>query len=141
MPYTTNKRPSVSGQPSGKVETECGGTGTDAVTNWIGENLVVTESMFDTNGGPVKANSRGKLDPSLLGITFPVPTIAGKKTVPPNSSNSWLITNFSSFNTYNISVTGAVNFSITNDVISITAGANGPINLRVNGRDHFITVQ
>lgn len=141
MPYTEIRRPYVNGQPVGVVESEAGGSNKTNMPAWVQANQVVTESMLEQHGGPVKANLRGKLDPSKLGIALPPPTVAGKKTVTAGSVNSWFITNFCSFSTYSITITGAASYTITKDLIRITAGSAGTITLTVNGRTYPIIVQ
>ena len=141
MPYTEIRRPYVNGQPVGVVETEAGGSNGSNMPSWVQRNQVVTESMLEQHNGPVRANARGKLDPNKLGITLPPPTVAGKRIVTPGSVNSWFITNFCSFSTYSITITGAASYTITNDLIRITAGPAGTITLTVNGRTYPITVQ
>ena len=141
MPYTEIRRPYANGQPVGIVETEAGGSNSSNMPNWVQRNQVVTENMLEQHGGPVRANARGKLDPNKLGIALPPPTVAGKRIVSPGSVNSWFITNFCSFSSYNITVSGAASYTITKDLIRITAGAAGTITLSVNGRTHLITVQ
>ena len=141
MPYTEIRRPYVNGQPVGVVETEAGGSNGSNMPSWVQRNQVVTESMLEQHNGPVRANARGKLDPNKLGITLPPPTIAGKRIVSPGSVNSWFITNFCSFSAYSITITGAASYAITKDLIRITAGSAGTITLKVNGRDHLITVK
>lgn len=141
MPYTEIRRPYVNGQPVGIVESEAGGSNDSNMPSWVQRNQVVTESMLEQHGGPVQANSRGKLDPNKLGIALPPPTVAGKKTVTAGSVNSWFITNFCSFSAYSITITGAASYTITNDLIRITAGSAGTITLTINGRTYPITVQ
>ena len=141
MPYTEIRRPYVNGQPVGIVETEAGGSNSSNMPSWVQRNQVVTESMLEQHGGPVQANPRGKLDPTKLGIALSPPTVAGKKTVTAGSVNSWFITNFCSFSSYNITVTGAASFTVNKDIIRITAGPAGTITLAVNGRTYPIIVQ
>ena len=141
MPYTEIRRPYVNGQPVGIVETEAGGSNSSNMPSWVQRNQVVTESMLEQHGGPVQANPRGKLDPTKLGIGLSPPTVAGKKTVTAGSVNSWFITNFCSFSSYNITVTGAASFTVNKDIIRITAGPAGTITLAVNGRTYPIIVQ
>ena len=141
MPYTEIRRPYVNGQPVGIVESEAGGSNGSDMPSWVQRNQVVTENMLEQHGGPVQANTRGKLGPSKLGIALPPPTVAGKKIVTAGSVNSWLITNFCSFSTYNITITGAASHTITKDLIQITAGSAGTITLTINGRTYPIIVQ
>ena len=141
MPYTEIRRPYANGQPIGIVESEAGGSNGSNMPSWVQRNQVVTENMLEQHGGPVQANPRGKIDPSKLGFASPPPTVAGKKVVTAGSVNSWFITNFCSFSTYSITITGAASYTITKDLIRITAGSAGKITLTINGRTYPITVQ
>lgn len=141
MPYTEIRRPYANGQPVGVVEVEAGGSNVSQMPQWVNNNQIVTESMLEHPRGPVQANGRGKLDPSKLGIALPPPTVSGKRTVAIGSTNTWTITNYNSFSQYQIQVTGAASYVINKDLIQITAGSAGTINLTINGRQHAITVQ
>lgn len=141
MPYTEIRRPYVNGQPVGVVEAEAGGSNRSSMAQWVIDNQIVTEGMLEHPSGPVQANSRGKLDPSKLGIALPPPTVSGKRTVASGSQNTWTITNYSSFSQYVVQVTGAASFTVDKDTIQITAGSAGVMNLIINGRQHAITVQ